>query len=102
MNFLKDREKQDMRIMKIVLITAGVVLAATAAAVVVYKVVKKRFNLNFDCDECDFSDEDCLADEDEGFAPEFVEEGKKCAEKVADEAGKIAEKVAEKAEEATK
>lgn len=83
MNFFKDRDEHDMKIMKIVLITAGIVLAVAAASVVIYKVVKKRFNINFDCEDCDF-DDDYLKDEDDGFAPEFVADAKDKASKAAD------------------
>ena len=64
MNFFKDRDEHDMKIMKIVLITAGVVLAVAAATVVIYKVAKKRFKINFDCEDCDFDDDD-YEEEDE-------------------------------------
>ena len=83
MNFLKDRDDHDMKIMKIVLITAGVVLAVAAATVVIYNVAKKRFKINFDCEDCDF-DEDYLDDDEDDFVPEFVAEGEKKAAEAAD------------------
>ena len=91
MKFFQDRDEHDMKIMKIVLITAGVVLAVAAAALVIYKVAKKRFKLNFDCDECDFSEDDL----DDGFAPEFVSEAKEKVEKVKDDIFDEIEKEAE-------
>lgn len=94
MNFFKERDEHDMKIVKIVLITAGVVLACAAAAVVIYKVVKKRFKISFDCEDCDF-DDDLLKDEDDGFTPEFVEEG---AKKAADAADDIFDEIEKEAE----
>ena len=98
MNFFKDRDEHDMKIMKIVLITAGVVLAVAAATVVIYKVAKKRFKINFDCEDCDFDDDDYLKDEDDGFVPEFVAEGKKKAEKAADAVDDIFDEIEKEAE----
>ena len=100
MNFFKDRDDHDMKIMKIVLITAGVVLALAAATVVVYKVAKKRFKINFDCEECDFDD---LPDDDnDDFVPEFVAEGKKkvaeAAEKAEDAVDDIFDEIEKEAE----
>lgn len=93
--FFEDRDEHDMKIMKIVLITAGIVLAVAAATVVIYKVAKKRFKINFDCEDCDFSDDDLLDDEDDGFAPEFVDKAKEtvkdAAEDIFDEIEKEAE-----------
>ena len=97
MNFFKDRDEHDMKIMKIVLITAGVVLAVAAATVVVYKIVKKRFKINFDCEDCDF-DDDLLKDEDNGFAPEFVADAKETASKAADKIDDIFDEIEKEAE----
>ena len=96
MNFLKDRDDHDMKIVKIVLITAGIVLAVAAATVVIYKVAKKRFNLNFDCDDCDF--DDLPDDDDEDFVPEFVDEGKKKVEEAAEAVDDIFDEIEKEAE----
>lgn len=71
MEFLKKKD-DELRVVRIVLITAGLVLAAAACFVVIYKVVKKHFKITFECEDCDFTEDDCYGDEDDGFAPEFV------------------------------
>ena len=101
MNFFKDKDEHDMKIVKIVLITAGVVLAVAAATVVIYKVAKKRFKINFDCEDCDF-DDDFSNDDDDDFIPEFVAEGKQkveeAAEKVEDAVDDIFDEIEKEAE----
>ncbi len=88
--FFEDRDERDMKIVKIVLITAGIVLAVAAATFAIYKIAKKRFKINFECEDCDFSDDE-LTDEDDGFAPEFVAEAKDDAGDIFDEIEKEAE-----------
>ncbi len=66
------KKNEELKVVKIVLITAGIVLAAAACFAVIYKVVKKHFKITFECEDCDFTEDDCYGDEDESFAPEYV------------------------------
>ncbi len=77
MDFPK-KKNEELKVVKIVLITAGIVLAAAACFAVIYKVVKKHFKITFECEDCDFTEDDCYGDKDEGFAPEYVSES--CAQ----------------------
>lgn len=67
-----NKKNDELRVVRIVLITAGLVLSAAACFAIIYKVVKKHFKITFECEDCDFTEGDCYGDEDHGFAPEFV------------------------------
>ena len=69
--FCKKKEEKGVNVVKVVLITAGAVLAVVAAFAVLYKFFKKHFKITFECEDCDFCDDDCLTCED-GFEPECV------------------------------
>ena len=112
MDFMKKKDDRDIKIVKIVLVTAGLVLAAASAALVIYKNMKKHFKITFECEDCDFSENDRLEDEDSGFVPEFLsdddedffdDEADKAEDAVEDAADKVEDAVedaADKAEDA--
>ena len=86
MDFMKKRDDRDMKIVKIVLVTAGIVLAVAAATAVIYTIIKKHLKITVECEDCDFSEDEFLDDEDDGFVPEFVSEAKDAVEDALDEA----------------
>lgn len=65
------KEEKSVSVVKVVLITLGVVACVAAAAVVVYKFLKKHFKITFECGDCDFCDDDCFCD-DSDFEPECI------------------------------
>ena len=69
--FLRKKEEKTVNVAKVVLITAGVVLAIVAACIALYKFFKKHFKITFECEDCDFCDDDCLSFDD-GFEPECI------------------------------
>lgn len=75
--YIKKKEEKSVSVAKVVLVTAGVVLAIVAACAVLYKFFKKHFKITFECEDCDFCDDDCLSCDD-GFEPECIA-GEDCA-----------------------
>lgn len=62
-------EERSVSIVKVVLITLGVIAFLAAALAVALKFFKKHFKVNFECGECDFCEEDGFC-EDVDFEPE--------------------------------
>ena len=108
MDFLKNKDEHDMKIVKIVLVTAGAVLAVAAAALVVYKIVKKHFKITLECGDDDYEFDDSALDDDD-YTPSFLdedededalEEMKKAASDAAEKAANAASDALDGAEEA--
>ena len=62
-------EERSTSIVKVVLITLGVIAFIAAATAIALKFFKKHFKVNFECGDCDFCDEDGFC-EDVDFEPE--------------------------------
>ena len=63
------KEEKSVSVLKVVLITVGVIVAVLAAAAVIYKFFKKHFKITFECGDCDFCEDKCFCD-DADFEPE--------------------------------
>ena len=57
------REEKKSSVVKVVLITVGVIAAIGAILAVLYTLFKKYFTITFECGDCENCDEDCFDDE---------------------------------------
>ena len=62
-------EEKSTNIVKVVLITLGVIAFIVTAVMVAYTFFKKHFKVSFECEDCDFCDGDDFC-EDVDFEPE--------------------------------
>jgi len=76
------KKKEENSVLKAVLITAGVVITIVAALAVLYKVFKKHFKITFECEDCDFCDNDTICSDDDS-EPECICHG--CSDDIFDE-----------------
>lgn len=65
------KEEKGVSVVKVVLITLGIVAALVAVGAILYKILKKHFKITFECGDCDFCDDDCFCD-DSDFEPECI------------------------------
>ena len=62
-NMFKKPEEKKTSVVKVVLITLGVIAAVGATLAVLYTLFKKYFTITFECGDCENCDEDCFDDE---------------------------------------
>lgn len=62
-NMFKKPEEKKTSVVKVVLITLGVIAAVGATLAVLYTLFKKYFTVTFECGDCENCDEDCFEDD---------------------------------------
>ncbi len=62
-NMFKKPEEKKTSVVKVVLITLGVIAAVGATLAVLYTLFKKYFTITFECGDCENCDEDCFEDD---------------------------------------
>ena len=66
-----DRQDKKVSVYKVIAITVGAVVVATALCYAAYTLFKKYFKITFDCGKCGECDGDCLGID---FDPELCDE----------------------------